>query len=218
MIGSSMSIVGPPHGNNNRRGRSTDNEDEEEGPITLVITRRAKPGKIGEFESWLDGIIHEAMKFEGHMGMNIIRPQDMSNPEYVIILRFDNFENLAKWEKSEIRKKWIENGKHLIEGKAKVEKQTGLEFWFTPSSFRASTTVVEPLPPPPRYKMAIVVIGIIFVLVSTLLPQVQQATVGLPVLLSTLLGVAIMVLLMTYVIMPSVTRLLRPWLLKKRLF
>jgi antibiotic biosynthesis monooxygenase (ABM) superfamily enzyme len=214
-----MSIVGPPHGSN-RRMRAADNEDE--GPITLVITRRAKPGKIGEFESWLDGIIHEAMKFEGHMGVNIIRPPDMSNPEYVIILRFDNFENLAKWEKSEIRKKWIENGKDLIEGKAKVEKQTGLEFWFTPSSVRASTTVVEPPPPPPppppRYKMAIVVIGIIFVLVSTLLPQVQQATAGLPVLLSTLLGVAIMVLLMTYVIMPSVTRLLRPWLLKKRLF
>lgn len=209
-----MSIVGPPHGNNRRR-RSTDNEDEE-GPITLVITRRAKAGKIGEFESWLDGIIHEAMKFEGHMGVNIIRPPDMSNPEYVIILRFDNFENLAKWEKSEIRKKWIENGKDLIEGKAKVEKQTGLEFWFTPSSVSAST-MVEPSPPP-RYKMAIVVIGIIFVLVSTLLPQVQQATAGLPVLLSTLLGVAIMVLLMTYVIMPSVTRLLRPWLLKKRLF
>jgi antibiotic biosynthesis monooxygenase (ABM) superfamily enzyme len=156
------------------------------------------------------------MKFEGHMGVNIIRPPDMSNPEYVIILRFDNFENLTKWEKSEIRKKWIENGKDLIEGKAKMEKQTGLEFWFTPSSVRAST-VVEPLPPP-RYKMAIVVIGIIFVLVSTLLPQVQQATAGLPVLLSTLLGVAIMVLLMTYVIMPSVTRLLRPWLVKKRLF
>ena len=218
-----MSIVGPPHGNNNnssrRSMRPADNEDEE-GPITLVITRRAKAGNIVEFESWLDGIIHEAMKFEGHMGVNIIRPPDMSNPEYVIILRFDNFENLAKWEKSEIRKKWIENGKDLIEGKAKVEKQTGLEFWFTPSSVRASTTVVEqsPPPPPPRYKMAIVVIGIIFVLVSTLLPQVQQATVGLPVLLSTLLGVAIMVLLMTYVIMPSVTRLLRPWLLKKRLF
>lgn len=209
-----MSIVGPPHGNN-RRKKSTDNEDE--GPITLVITRRAKAGKIREFESWLDGIIHEAMKFEGHMGVNIIRPPAMSNPEYVIILRFDNFENLAKWEKSEIRKKWIENGKDLIEGKAKVEKQTGLEFWFTPGSVSAST-MVEPSPPPPRYKMAIVVIGIIFVLVSTLLPQVQQAAAGLPVLLSTLLGVAIMVLLMTYVIMPSVTRLLRPWLLKKRLF
>jgi uncharacterized protein len=207
-----MRIAGPPHSKNRRRLP----HDQDEGPITLTITRRAKAGKTEEFERWLDGIIHEAMKFEGHMGVNVIRPSNMSNPEYLIILRFDNFENLAKWEKSEIRKIWIEKGEDLIEGKTKMEKQIGLEFWFTPSSSSGSTELEQQQPP--RYKMAIVVIGIIFVLVSTLLPQVQQATAGLPVLLSTLVGVAIMVLLMTYVIMPSVTRLLRPWLLKKRLF
>jgi uncharacterized protein len=209
-----MSIPGPPHDNNRRRSP----RDEDEGPVTFAIARRAKSGKTEEFERWLDDFIHEAMKFKGHMGVNIIRPSNMSNPEYVIILRFDNFENLEKWEKSEIRKKWIEKGKDLIEGKAKMEKQTGLEFWFTPASARASTAVEQQQQPPPRYKMAIVVTGIIFVLVSTLLPRVEQATVGLPVLLSTFVGVAIMVLLMTYVIMPSVTRLLRPWLVKKRLF
>ncbi len=212
LILSSMSIAGPPHGGKIMRSP----DDEDEGPVTFAITRRAKAGKIEEFERWLDGIIHEAMKFKGHMGVNIIRPSNLSNPEYVIILRFDNFENLAKWEKSEIRKKWIEKGKDLIEGRAKMEKQTGLEFWFTPSSASASTVVQQQQPP--RYKMAIVVIGVIFILVSTLLPQVEQATIGLPVLLSTLVGVTIMVLLMTYVIMPSVTRLLRPWLVKKRLF
>ena len=207
-----MSIPGPPHDNNRRRPP----RDEDEGPVTFAIARRAKAGKTDEFERWLDDIIHEAIKFKGHMGVNVIRPTNMSNPEYVIILRFDNFENLEKWEKSEIRKKWIEKGKDLIEGKAMMEKQTGLEFWFTPASARASTAVEQQQPP--RYKMAIVVTGIIFALVSTLLPQVEQATVGLPVLLSTFVGVAIMVVLMTYVIMPSVTRLLRPWLVKKRLF
>jgi uncharacterized protein len=212
LVRSTKSLAGPPHGNTPRRSR----DDEDEGPVTLAITRRAKAEKIEEFERWLDGIIHEAMKFEGHMGVNIIRPPHTSNPEYLIILRFDTFENLAKWEKSEIRKKWIEKGKDLIEGKAKVEKQTGLEFWFTPNSVNPYTVVDQQQPP--RYKMAIVIIGIIFVLVSTLLPQVQQATAGLPSLLSTLIGVAIMVLLMTYVIMPSVTRLLRPWLAKKRPF
>ena len=210
-----MSIPSPPHGNNRR---SWPPRDEDEGPVTFAIARRAKSGKTEEFERWLDDIIHEAMKFKGHMGVNIIRPSNMSNPEYVIILRFDNFENLEKWEKSEIRKKWIEKGKDLIEGKEKMEKQTGLEFWFTPASARASTAAEQQQQQPPRYKMAIVVTGIIFVLVSTLLPRVEQATVGLPVLLSTFVGVAIMVLLMTYVIMPSVTRLLRPWLVKKRLF
>ena len=195
----------PPHGND--KTRSTDDKEAEEGPVTLVVTRRAKAGKTEEFERWLDDVIHEAMKFEGHLGVNIIRPPNTSSPEYVIILRFDNFENLAKWENSEIRKKWIERGKNVLEGKAKVEKQTGLEFWFTPGLENVSAGK-ERQQQPPRYKMAIVVTGIIFVLSSILIPQVEQATVGLPILLSTFVGVAIMVLLMTYAVMPSVTMLL----------
>lgn len=42
---------------------------------------------------------------------------------------------------------------------------------------------------PPRYKRAIVIIPIIFVLVSLLLPPIRQLTVGFPVLISTLVGV-----------------------------
>ena len=188
-----------------------------DGPVTVIVTRKAKKEKIGEFEEWMDGIIHEAMKFEGHMGVNTIRPPDPSNPEYVVIFRFNTYENLAKWEKSEIRKEWLDKSKEVVEGEAVVEKQTGLEFWFTPRSGingdKAPATIQ-----PPRYKMAIVVTGIIFVLVSILLPPVRQLTIGLPVLLSTLVGVVMMVMLMTYVIMPAATRLLRPWLAKKRLF
>jgi uncharacterized protein len=87
-----------------------------------------------------------------------------------------------------------------------------LEFWFTPHSAGERSSV------PPRYKMAMVTGGIVFVLLSTLIPQVRQLTIALPVFLSTLVGVVVMVILMTYVIMPSVTRLLRPWLSKERLF
>jgi len=184
-----------------------------DGPVTVIVTRRAKKERINEFEEWMDGIIHEAMKFEGHMGVNIIRPTDPANPEYVVIFRFKTFENLTKWEKSEVRKKWLDKSNEVAEGEPTVEKLTGLEFWFTPRASGDNAPVV-----PPRYKMAIVITGIIFVLTSILLPQIRQLTIGLPFLVSNLVGVVLMVLLMTYVIMPSATRLLRPWLAKKRLF
>lgn len=188
-----------------------------DGPVTVIVRRRAKKGKVREFEEWMDGIVHEVMKFDGHMGSNIIRPTDeLSNPEYVIIFRFNTYDNLAKWERSPVRKEWLEKSKGLTEGEAVIEKQTGLEFWFTPNSNASKSGELQAAPP--RYKMAIVVIGIIFILVSIMLPQVEQATSGLPTILSTFIGVAIMVLLMTYVIMPAVTRLLKAWLSKKRLF
>ena len=201
---------------------------DKDGPVTVVVTRFAKRNKIREFEEWMDGIIHEAMRFEGHMGVNVIRPSDPSNPEYVIIFRFNTFENLARWENSEVRREWLAKSKEVAEGEPVIEKQTGLEIWFTPRSRsggsikgdKASTTTTTTTAPiaPPRYKMAIVITAIIFILVSILIPQIRQLTTGLHIHLSTFLGVAIMVLLMTYVIMPSVTRLLGPWLSKKRLF
>jgi hypothetical protein len=196
--------------------------NENAGPVTVIVTRKAKKGKIREFEEWMDGIIHEAMKFEGHMGVNVIRPADASSdPEYVIIFRFNTYENLKRWEDSRIRNEWLKKSKDVTEGEPVIEKQSGLEFWFTPRSSGGSPSIDrrDSVPPsPPRYKMAIIVTGIIFVLVSALLPQIRQATTGLPVLLSTFVGVVVMVVLMTYVVMPSVTRLLRPWLSKKKLF
>lgn len=151
------------------------------------------------------------MKFEGHMGVNIIRPSNAAlPPEYFIIFRFNTYENLKKWENSEKREEWIRKSKDVTEGDPKTEILSGLEFWFTPRSS-------EPSSVPPRYKMAIVTGSIVFVLLSTLIPQVRQLTTGLPVFLSTLVGVVVMVLLMTYVIMPSVTRFLRPWLSKEKL-
>jgi antibiotic biosynthesis monooxygenase (ABM) superfamily enzyme len=181
------------------------------GPVTVNAKIKAKKGRIDEFEEWLDGIIHESLKFEGHMGVNIIRPPDPSNPQYIIIVRFNSYQNLAKWENSEIQRKWIEKGKDLIEDEPKVAKQTGLEFWFTPLF---GNTALEP----PRYKMAIVTGAVIFVIINTFFPLIQNTTAGLPTLLQALILVVIMTLLMTYGIMPAVTWLLRPWLSKKKFF
>ena len=181
------------------------------GPVTVNAKIKAKKGRIDEFEEWLDGIIHESMKFEGHMGVNIIRPPDPSNTEYIIILRFNSYQNLAKWENSEIQRKWIEKGKDLMEDEPKLAKQTGLEFWFTPLF---GNTALEP----PRYKMAIVTGAVIFVIINTFFPLIQNATAGLPPLLQALILVVILTLLMTYGIMPALTWLLRPWLSKKKFF
>ena len=194
-------------GNNLINGKS------ENGPVTVNAKIKAKKDRIDEFEEWVDGIIHESLKFEGHMGASIIRPPDPENPEYIVIIHFDNYQNLAKWENSGIQRKWIEKGKDVIEDEPKVAKQTGLEFWFTPI-FGNTAPALEPL----RYKMAIVTGAVIFVILNTLLPLIQSVTAGLPDLLEALILVVIMILLMTYVIMPTITWLLRPWLSNRKLF
>jgi antibiotic biosynthesis monooxygenase (ABM) superfamily enzyme len=190
-----------------------DIDSEGNEPVTIIINSKARKGKIDEFEEWMDGIIHESMKFEGHMGVNVIRPIDLlSNPEYVIIFRFNTYKNLTKWQNSEIRKEWLKKSAYVTEGARFVQNQTGLEFWFTPPHNTGQHAI------PPRYKMAIVTGGVLFALLSSLVPLIRQATSMLPQMLSILVVVIIMVPLMTYVLMPPVTKLLRPWLSKKTLF
>lgn len=179
-------------------------------PVTVIVTRTAKAGRIAEFEEWMEGIIHAAMKFPGFMGINVIRPQNPAKPEYVMVFHFDTYENLAKWENSDERRQWAEKSRPVVEGEPRIERRTGLEFWFTPKS--------AGLPAPPRHKMAIVLVAVISALLSTVLPLIQLATEGLHPALRLVIGVAIMVLLMTYVVMPAVTRILRPWLYKKEFF
>ena len=110
------------------------NTDRYSNPVTVIVKRIAKKDKIKEFEEWLSGISKEVSKQEGSMGIDIIRPtnNNKSKLEYVVIFRFNNYHNLAKWEKSPVRNEWLRKGRKLIEANPDVQKLTGLEFWFTP--------------------------------------------------------------------------------------
>jgi uncharacterized protein len=92
---------------------------------------------------------------------------------------------------------------------------TGLEFWFTPY-FKDESSPLIPLPPPPRYKMVIVTIPVISILLLTLVPQINFLTemLSIPFPVRLVIALTITVLLMSYVIMPLLTKLLKFWLFK----
>ena len=185
-------------------------------PVTVIVKRIAKKDKIEDFEEWLSGISKEVSKQEGSMGIDIIRPTDKSKPEYVVIFRLNNYDNVTKWEKSSIREAWIQKGRKLVEADPDIQKLTGLEFWFTPYFKDNSSSSIIPLSPPPRYKMAIVTIPVISILLLTLVPQIHTLTemLSIPFQIRLIIGITITVLLMTYLIMPILTKLLRSWLFK----
>jgi uncharacterized protein len=201
----------------NNNNNDDNNVDRHSNPVTVIVKRIAKKDKIKEFEEWLSGISKEVSKQEGSMGIDIIRPtnKNKSKLEYVVIFRFNNYHNLAKWEKSPIRNEWLQKGRKLIEADPDVQKLTGLEFWFTPY-FKDESSSMIPLQPPPRYKMVIVTIPVISVLLLTLVPQIHLLTemLSIPFPIRLVIALTITVLLMTYVIMPLLTKLLKPWLFK----
>jgi antibiotic biosynthesis monooxygenase (ABM) superfamily enzyme len=189
------------------------NKDKRSLPVTVIVKRIPKKDKIKEFEEWLSGISKEVSRQEGSMGIDIISPTDKeTKPEYVIIFRFNNYDNLTKWENSSIRNEWLRKGRELVQVDPDVRKLTGLEFWFTPYSEKSSGLI--PVISPPRYKMVIVTIPVISLLLLTLVPQIHFVTERLfiPYSIRFIIAITITVILMTYLIMPLLTKLLKPWL------
>lgn len=177
--------------------------NEESGPVTISISRRVVPGRENEYEAWVQGITAQAIQFPGHMGVNVIRPTPPST-EYVSIFRFDSYQHSRDWEESPIRAQWLERLEGVTKGEDAVEKGTGLEFWFSLPELPATH--------PSPHKMALVLLVVVFLLVLGIGVVMDPVTGSWPPVARVFLGVFLQVILMTYVVMPRVTRALQGWL------
>ncbi|HEX2180675.1 MAG TPA: antibiotic biosynthesis monooxygenase [Rubrobacteraceae bacterium] len=178
-------------------------------PVTAVASRRVKRGREREFEEWTSGILAAANEFPGYLGFEVLRPGDApGDDEYRIVFRFDRESNLRAWEESEERHRWLRKAEPLIH-EERVHVLTGLETWFT-LPWKAGE------PSPPRYKMAMVTWLAVFPLITGILVLFGPLLGLLPMLLRTLILTAVMVSLMTYVVMPRLTRIFSFWLYPDR--
>ncbi len=176
------------------------------GPITISIARKVVPGRESDYEDWMHGITAEALAFDGHMGVNVIRPTRGSR-EYVTIFRFDTYEHSRAWEDSVERKSWLDKLDGIVEGQDEVRKGTGLEFWFSLPELPAAH--------PSPHKMAVVLLIVVFVLVSAIRAALTKLAPDWPPVAHLFVTVFCQVMLMTYIVMPRVTQLLKGWLFEQ---
>ncbi len=175
--------------------------------VTVIIKRRVQPSKQAEFESWSRGVIAEAAKFPGHMGATLLSP-DVTGSENLLIFRFDTDEHLAAWDKSAVKSQWLEKIKDITIGEVDTKKITGLEYWFHLPEVPASAM-------PKRWKMVIVTVIGIYPLSLLVTKLLHKWLIKLSEYPRGLVVSVLLVLLMTYVVMPWLTRLFKKWLFPK---
>src|SRR5918995_1492196 len=152
-----------------------------------------------------EGIIAAATRFPGHLGVEVFRPPSASAGEYRVVYRFDSGEHLRAWLDSDEHAAWLERAEPHVIGPRHTQFLTGLESWFTLPG-RPGT------PPPPPYKMALLTWVTIFPLITGIVAATGPLLEGLPLVVRLGITTAVAVPLMTWVVMPRVTRLLRGWL------
>jgi uncharacterized protein len=180
-----------------------------EGPVTTTVTRRIKPGHEAAYEAFLAGISGAARAFPGYLGVEVFRPAPGRSGEYRIVYRFDSLAHLQTWVDSPEHAAWLERAEPHVAGPMRTQVLTGLESWFTLPSQPGT-------PPPPPYKMALVTWVTIFPLITLVVVASAPLLGSLPLVGRLAVTTGITVPLMTWVVMPRVTRLLGRWLYPDR--
>ena len=150
------------------------------------------------------GIISAARRFPGHLGVEVFRPPSAGG-EYRTVYRFDSKEHLRAWLDSDEHTAWLERAEPHVIGPIRRTFVTGLETWFTLPDQPGA-------PPPPPYKMALLTWITIFPLITAIVAITGPTLEALPLAVRLGITTALTVPLMTWVVMPRVTRLLRQWL------
>jgi antibiotic biosynthesis monooxygenase (ABM) superfamily enzyme len=174
------------------------------GRVTVVVSRVVKQGREAEYEQWLAGIHERMSAFEGFAGLELVRPVDGLQPEHVVILSFHAPEHLRRWEASEIRKTWLAKADPFTDRPVNIQHISGMEGLFTLG--RSDVALA-----PPKYKMVIVVAAALYPLV-VLSNQFVAPYLPLPFLGRMLVTTVLNTAIMTYLVMPQLTWLLRSWL------
>jgi antibiotic biosynthesis monooxygenase (ABM) superfamily enzyme len=172
--------------------------------VTVVVTRKVKHGHESDYEDWLRRLLEEAKSMKGYLGATIQKPAPGST-EYTSVFRFDTVDNLRKFEESELRSRYLREVIDYVDADAIWKKFTGLEFWFSPP--RGAL-----IPQPSRFRMALVMIAVIFGLVLSIGQLVGIVAAEVPSYIRLFITISIEIFLMTYVLMPRITKLLAKWI------
>lgn len=172
--------------------------------VTRIARRKALPGREQEYEARVREMLAQMRKHKGFLGGDMIPPEEPGG-DYQIVTRFASEADVDVWERSVERARSLESLREVAEGEPEFRKLSGLEAWFEPVVVPASMH-------PPRVRMAVVTWLGIFPTVSFFLWFVAPLLQSLPFLLRTALLTALIVMTMTWVVMPRLTRVLRAYL------
>lgn len=172
-------------------------------PIHVAITRRVREGKEKEFQESLRQFLGQSFIHGGVHGAGMMTNLPNAHARDVGILRtFIDEQERDAFYASDLYKNWEEYASTLTEGETIHRDLHGLEAWF-----RAPGA-------PPRWKMAVATLAGVYPTSLFLALTIGDLIHPLPVYIRSFVMAAAMVGLLTWVVMPNVIKLLKPWLHK----
>lgn len=189
-------------------------------PITVSIRREVDPERIPEATAWVQTGVNLANRYPGFLGSGWVRGGDDSHVWHMLY-RFANEDDLVAWERSGEREWWLAMGEAFVRSE-RSRRRTGIEGWFDEPTTGTITipvaqdadTPVAVTRTPPRWKQAVSIwlgffpVNLAFAYAVSPVPGWDALPIWLRILTTTL----VLTPIMTYWVLPWVTRALRNWL------
>src|SRR5215207_10556742 len=108
-----MAVLSGPDGFDT--GAPTGGRPAVDEPVTVLYSRRVKPGREADFEAWAHGIVAASRQFPGHLGASVLDAP--GSREYHILFSFADRKSLRAWLDSDERRRWLARGRGADRGR-----------------------------------------------------------------------------------------------------
>jgi antibiotic biosynthesis monooxygenase (ABM) superfamily enzyme len=177
-----------------------------EKAVTVVISRRVLPGHDRDYTAWVHRLVDSAIEAPGNTGATMLTPGPNKAGLYHVVLRFADYDSMHSWEDSYERQK-LSHEADAFSTRIRQEG-TGLETWFTLPEHPEFT-------PPPPWKIFLITSMAAYVLTLIIIP-IEQHFLKWPFPLLNIVTSIVMVGILTWAVMPVLSRyVFRKWLYKE---
>ncbi len=174
--------------------------------VTVVVSRRVYPGHEKEYDDWVRRLIAASAESPGSLGVTLLVPEPGKTGLHHVVMRFADEKSMHIWETSYIRQKLSHEADEF--SRRVRQEATGLETWF-------SIPECPELEAPKPWKMATVTFLAVYVLSTVILLLLKWLFKGMNFYLEGFLVAAALVVLLTWAVMPFLSRhVFRKWLYK----
>lgn len=164
-------------------------------PIHVAITRKVKPGNERAFENSLREFFQSSLDHLGVLGVHLISPPPgVNSREYGILRTFTSEQERDAFYRSDLFGRWQIHVAGLTDGERTYRELHGLEAWF------------RTVDPPARWKMALLTWFGVWPTSMLVAILVGPPLSNLPTLLSSAIVAAIIVVCLTWIVMPVLVK------------
>lgn len=175
-------------------------------PVTLAVTDHVPLAGKARYEALVEELHQLFQTQDGFLSVDIVRHNRPHQVEYTVLLRWSDEVAAVRWRRDKIIREKLTQIEAITGGTAQIVQAIGLGMWVDHAGGGAPSI-------PPAWKRVVMSVVAVYPMLMLLMGLSAPIIGGLPQSLQVLVIVIVLSALLTWPIMPWLSKALRPWLM-----